>query len=178
MGGDIKCWREYGAPGTLTQCRYNHFEKLDVFFRTWFAHLRLSNFTRIYPEEPIYWFEITFWNRLEITGLEKSTCRDFSSKNTRLLRKTVSYLQTIENQKIRLTSDSFFLPCLWHVEVPGPGIKAKLQQQPEPLQWQYWILNPLCHKGTPVISDFLTAASTSVKNKQIFKCNSKNQSSI
>ena len=27
-----------------------------------------------------------------------------------------------------------FWPCLWHAEVPGPGIKPMPQQQPEPLQ--------------------------------------------
>ena len=38
----------------------------------------------------------------------------------------------------------------WHVEVPGPGIKPKPQQWPKPLQWQYWILNPIREpKRTP-----------------------------
>ena len=36
---------------------------------------------------------------------------------------------------------------LWHVEVPGPGIKPTPQQQPELLQWQCWILNPLHWAG-------------------------------
>ena len=38
---------------------------------------------------------------------------------------------------------------LWHVEVPGPGIKPVPQQQPKPLKWHHQILNPLSHKGTP-----------------------------
>ena len=37
----------------------------------------------------------------------------------------------------------FFPPYLWHREVPGPGI------EPEPQQWQCWILNLLDHQGTP-----------------------------
>ena len=36
-----------------------------------------------------------------------------------------------------------------HVDVREPGIKPKPQQQPKPLQWQYWVLNPLSHQGTP-----------------------------
>ena len=43
----------------------------------------------------------------------------------------------------------FFLPCLWHVEVPTPGIKTIPQQWPKPQQWQCQILNPLHHKGIP-----------------------------
>ena len=42
----------------------------------------------------------------------------------------------------------FFSLHLWHEEVPGPGIKAMLQQRPKPLQWQWWTLNLLHHKGT------------------------------
>ena len=45
-----------------------------------------------------------------------------------------------------------FWPCLQHVEVPRPGTKSKPQQWPEPLQWQQWILNLLCHKGTPHVN--------------------------
>ena len=41
-----------------------------------------------------------------------------------------------------------FWPCLWHVEVPGPGIESMPQQLPELLQWQHQTLNLLCHKGT------------------------------
>ena len=39
-------------------------------------------------------------------------------------------------------------PCLQHVEVPEPGIKPTPQQWSKQLQWQYQILNLLCHKGT------------------------------
>ena len=49
----------------------------------------------------------------------------------------------------------FFRPCAQHVEVPGPGIKPVPQQQPKLLYWQCWILNPLCPKGTPFISDII-----------------------
>ena len=36
-----------------------------------------------------------------------------------------------------------FWPCPWHTEVPGSGTK------PTPQQWQHWLLNLLCHQGTP-----------------------------
>ena len=39
----------------------------------------------------------------------------------------------------------------WHAEVPGPGIKLVPQQWPKLLQWQCQVLNPLHHKGTPMI---------------------------
>jgi len=35
-----------------------------------------------------------------------------------------------------------------------PGIEPLLQQWPQLFQWQYWILNPLSHKGTPVFFFF------------------------
>ena len=38
-----------------------------------------------------------------------------------------------------------FWPHPWHVEVPRPGIEPP-QQQPQLLQWQCWILNPLHHR--------------------------------
>ena len=38
--------------------------------------------------------------------------------------------------------------CLWHIEIPWPGIKPVLRQQLEPLQGQLWILNSLPHRGT------------------------------
>ena len=44
-----------------------------------------------------------------------------------------------------------FRPWLQHVEIPGPGLELTPQQQPQPLQWQHWVLNPLCHKGTPLM---------------------------
>ena len=37
-----------------------------------------------------------------------------------------------------------FWPCPWHVEVPGPGI------EPTPREWQWQILNPQSHTGTPI----------------------------
>ena len=37
---------------------------------------------------------------------------------------------------------------LQHMEVPAPGTESAPQQQPKPLQWQYWILNPINHKGS------------------------------
>lgn len=36
-----------------------------------------------------------------------------------------------------------FWPCLWHAEVPGPGM------EPEPQQWKHQVLNLLSHLGTP-----------------------------
>ena len=36
-------------------------------------------------------------------------------------------------------------------EVPGLGIEPKPQQRPKLLQWQCWILNPLYHKGMPLL---------------------------
>ena len=60
--------------------------------------------------------------------------------------------------KLSFTSFGSILLCLkfclfWlhpgHEEVPRPGIKHAPQQQPQLLQWQRWILNPLCHKRTP-----------------------------
>ena len=41
-------------------------------------------------------------------------------------------------------NDSFFFfqPHLWHMEIPKPGIKSKLQLQPS--LGQHWILNSLC----------------------------------
>lgn len=40
------------------------------------------------------------------------------------------------------------------MEVPQPGIKPMPM---EPLQWQYRILNLLCHKGTPKNLDLAEA---------------------
>ena len=45
----------------------------------------------------------------------------------------------------------FWLPP-WHVEDLEPEIKLMPQQWPRLLQWQCWILNLLCHKGTPQTS--------------------------
>ena len=45
----------------------------------------------------------------------------------------------------------YLLLLFWRsVEVPRPGIKPILQQWLELLQWQHWILNHRCHKGTPI----------------------------
>ena len=43
----------------------------------------------------------------------------------------------------------FVSTCSQNVEVPQPGVEHMPQQWPKPLQWQYWILNLLCHNGTP-----------------------------
>ena len=48
----------------------------------------------------------------------------------------------------------FLVGCLFwlqlrHMGVSGPGIEPIPQQQPELLQWQCWIINPLCQKRTP-----------------------------
>ena len=42
-----------------------------------------------------------------------------------------------------------FWPCLWHVELPGPGTEPVPQQWPKPQQQQHQILNPPCHVGSP-----------------------------
>ena len=34
-----------------------------------------------------------------------------------------------------------------YAEVPRPGIEPVPQLEPEPQQWQHWILNPLNHQG-------------------------------
>ena len=39
----------------------------------------------------------------------------------------------------------YFCPLPLHAEVSWPGIK------PVPQQWQCWILNLLCHEGTPLL---------------------------
>ena len=39
-----------------------------------------------------------------------------------------------------------FWPHTQHVQVPGPGIKPQWSKL---LQWQCWILNSLCPRGTP-----------------------------
>jgi len=44
-----------------------------------------------------------------------------------------------------LKSYLFFWPCLWHAEVPVPGI------EPLPQQWLCQILNPWSLQGTPPI---------------------------
>ena len=53
----------------------------------------------------------------------------------------------------------FFFFFLQHVEVPRPGIEPVPKQQPEPLQWQYHILNLLSHTGTPSNDLSLTAVA-------------------
>ena len=45
-----------------------------------------------------------------------------------------------------------FLLHLWHMEVPVPGTEPMPLQWPKLLQWQHWILNPLCHRRTPELS--------------------------
>ena len=42
----------------------------------------------------------------------------------------------------------------WHVEVPGPEAKPMPQQQPGPLQWQWWVLNLLHHRRTAAVEIF------------------------
>ena len=60
-------------------------------------------------------------------------------------------------QFYRHSSELFFsfFDHAQHVEVLGPGIELELQQQPEPLQQQCWILNPMHHKGTPELFIFI-----------------------
>ena len=43
----------------------------------------------------------------------------------------------------------FFQPHPKQMEVPRPGMEPTPQQQPQPLQWQCWVLSPLSHKRTP-----------------------------
>ena len=40
-----------------------------------------------------------------------------------------------------------FWPCLQHTEVLRAGMGSMPQQWLEPQQWQFQILNPLCHQG-------------------------------
>ena len=48
--------------------------------------------------------------------------------------------------------------------IPRPGINLGPQQWPKTLQWQCWVLNPLCHKRTPVAVFFKLKISN-------YKCN-------
>ena len=41
----------------------------------------------------------------------------------------------------------YFFVAPWDMEVPGPGIRSKLQLQPIPQLRPCWILNPLCQTG-------------------------------
>ena len=56
---------------------------------------------------------------------------------------------------------SFLLVMPKHVEFPGPGIEPTPQQWPEPLQWQYWILNLLLEAfpGTGLLKQYLFKSS-------------------
>ena len=45
-------------------------------------------------------------------------------------------------------------------EVPKPETEPPTQQQPEPLQWQYQILNSLSHRGTPTSIFYLYTPRT------------------
>ena len=48
-----------------------------------------------------------------------------------------------------------FWPHPQHMEIPRPGIKPTLQQQPRVIEWWRWILNLLCHKRTSQQSIFI-----------------------
>lgn len=64
-----------------------------------------------------------------------------------LVHTLVSYSQL----RFSETSTFFvFFGCTCHTRdwTPGPGIEPTPKQQPKP-QWWGWILNSLCHKGTP-----------------------------
>ena len=52
-------------------------------------------------------------------------------------------------QFVKISLFIFFWLHPRQAEVLRPGIKPEPQGQPEPLQWQHQILNPLCHQGTP-----------------------------
>ena len=60
-----------------------------------------------------------------------------------------------------------FLPCPRHMEVPGRGIRSKLQLQPMPQLQQCWILNPLCRSGNSGRFLFLKAFSGCSVNEVI-----------
>ena len=89
------------------------------------------------------------------------SCCLISSHHLCILSTLHSAWQIVEVQKIsakliwtRGVTLFFFLPCLQHVEIPGPEIEPVPQQRPKPMPWQCWILNPLHHKRTPK-TDFL-----------------------
>ena len=46
----------------------------------------------------------------------------------------------------------FFWSGLLHAEVPEPGIRPTPQYGPKLLHWQWQILNPLSHQGTPKVT--------------------------
>ena len=56
-------------------------------------------------------------------------------------RDSITYKTFYEN----LYHIYIFWLCLWHMLVPGPGIKPMPQQHPKRLWWQCQILNLLCH---------------------------------
>ena len=54
----------------------------------------------------------------------------------------------------RLQTNIFFWLHLQHMKIPRPGIEPLPQQWPKALQWQCWVLNPVCHKRTPKTNIF------------------------
>ena len=63
----------------------------------------------------------------------------------------------------------FFWPHLWHVELPGPGIKPTPKQQSKPQQWHHQILNLLNHQGTPRIFIILKLSSNISSTTQMLR---------
>ena len=45
----------------------------------------------------------------------------------------------------------FFWPHPWHVKVPGPETEPCYSSNWAPLEWKCRTLNPLYHKGTPLL---------------------------
>ena len=57
----------------------------------------------------------------------------------------VRFVSTEPRWELRSRLFFFFWSHLQHMDVPRPGT------EPPSLQWQHWILNPLCHKRTPPV---------------------------
>ena len=84
------------------------------------------------------------WEKRNWRQVMTVTWRNFAVKERREKE------QHLAGKKYGLHSRIFFFwPHSQHVDVPRPGTEPMPKQQPEPLQWQCWILNPLCHKGIP-----------------------------
>ena len=56
---------------------------------------------------------------------------------------------------IALSFSVFLLATPSHEEIPGPRIEPMPWHWGELLQWQSWMLNPLCHQRTSWISPFI-----------------------
>ena len=82
-------------------------------------------------------FNDSIWNHFSDYRVDwrggRSSSRQTSYKITAVLQTERKYFPVC----------FWFWPCLWHAEVPGPGV------EPVPQQWPWQVLYPLSHQGTP-----------------------------